>query len=284
MEISRSRVFFFNRVNATSLNLATPSYYTTDFDHSINYSTFSFYNFFFSSELVSYFKSLSIDTPFILNKVSSYRRTRFKTKFIRLNNYFFRDGKRLKFLKTLLFAYDTISYSLISSLNTSLQTKFLWKEVFLSLSYLTIPSTSTISLSNSNFLRDNDFYSNEPITRRSLFYSNFKLLDIAFSFFVYKVDKHIFKNSRGKSGKYTFIWKYIPVYKRFAFTAHWLMREIRVAPGTTLLDRLNHVLNIFLTDITRSWLWRIKKFSAYFVYFNLKTTLGTSYRLSRKTF
>jgi hypothetical protein len=195
-------------------------YYTTDFDHSVNYSTFSFYNHFFSSDLVSYFKSLSIDTPFILNKVPSYRRTKFKTKFIRLNNYFFRDGKRLKFLKTLLSSYDSISYSLISSINISLRAKFLWKEVFFSLSYLTIPPVSTISLSNNNFLRDNDIYSNEPITRRSLFYSNFKLLDIAFSFFIYKVDKHIFKNSRGKSGKYTFIWKYIPVYKRFAFTAH----------------------------------------------------------------
>lgn len=284
METSRSRVFFFNRISKINLNLTTPPYYNTDFDHSINYSTFNFYNHFFSSDLVSYFKSLSIDTPFILNKVPSYKRTGFKTKFIRLNNYFLRDGKRLKFLKTLLFSYDNISRLLISSINNSLQTKFLWKEIFLSLSHLTLPPTSAINLSNNNLLRDNDLYSNEPITRRSLFYSNFKLLDIAFSFFIYKVDKHIFKNSRGKSGKYTFIWKYIPVYKRFAFTAHWLMREIRVAPGTTLLARLSHVLNIFLTDITKSWLWRIKKFSAYFVYFNLKTTLGTSYRLSRKTF
>ena len=32
-----------------------------------------------------------------------------------------------------------------------------------------------------------------------------------FSFYIYKVDKKIFKNTRGKSGKFTFIWKYITV-------------------------------------------------------------------------
>ena len=32
-----------------------------------------------------------------------------------------------------------------------------------------------------------------------------KNLNLLFSFYIYKVDKHIYKNSRGKSGKFTFI-------------------------------------------------------------------------------
>ena len=46
-----------------------------------------------------------------------------------------------------------------------------------------------------------------------LFRNLHKILPI-FSFYIYKVDKQIFKNTRGKSGKYTFIWKYVTQYKR----------------------------------------------------------------------
>ena len=44
-----------------------------------------------------------------------------------------------------------------------------------------------------------------PLNRHNLFYRNFNKLDILFSFYIHKVDKHIYKNSRGKSGKFTFI-------------------------------------------------------------------------------
>ena len=39
-----------------------------------------------------------------------------------------------------------------------------------------------------------------------------------FSFYVKKVDKLKRKHSRGKSGKYSIIWKYIPRYKRMLTT------------------------------------------------------------------
>jgi hypothetical protein len=39
-----------------------------------------------------------------------------------------------------------------------------------------------------------------------------------FSFYVKRVDKLKRKHSRGKSGKYSIVWKYIPKYKRLLTT------------------------------------------------------------------
>lgn len=40
---------------------------------------------------------------------------------------------------------------------------------------------------------------------KSLFSTSFNSINLIFTFFIYKVDKHIYKNSRGRSGKFTFI-------------------------------------------------------------------------------
>lgn len=42
----------------------------------------------------------------------------------------------------------------------------------------------------------------------------FKKTQPIFTLYIYKVNKNIYKNTRGKSGKFTFIWKYVPLYKR----------------------------------------------------------------------
>ena len=48
-----------------------------------------------------------------------------------------------------------------------------------------------------------------------------------FSFYVQRVDKLKRRHSRGKSGKYTIIWKFVPQYKRFLTVLRWLVKDIR---------------------------------------------------------
>jgi len=48
----------------------------------------------------------------------------------------------------------------------------------------------------------------------SFFFKELVTILPIFSLYIYKVDKFIYKNTRGKSGKFTFIWKYITPYKR----------------------------------------------------------------------
>ena len=50
-----------------------------------------------------------------------------------------------------------------------------------------------------NLLTDTNLTPDNPV------FKNLLKVDTLFSFYVYKVDKHLFKNSRGKSGKFTFV-------------------------------------------------------------------------------
>ena len=46
---------------------------------------------------------------------------------------------------------------------------------------------------------------NNSLDMRNVVLTNINSFNPMFSFYVYKVDKAIYKNSRGRSGKYTFI-------------------------------------------------------------------------------
>ena len=112
---------------------------------------------------------------------------------------------------------------------------------------------------------------------RILFQNIHDLLPV-FCFYIYKVDKQIFKNTRGRSGKYTFIWKYVTQYKRPQLAMSWIMKELRITPGRTLPDRLMSLLRNFIFSHRKTWVWRVKKFSHNYVYRNCRFTLAESYR------
>jgi len=62
-----------------------------------------------------------------------------------------------------------------------------------------------------------------------------------FLFYIYKIDKKIYKNSRGKSGKYKFLWKYVPSYKRNSTMISWVAKEMRTVNGRTISSRMSRV-------------------------------------------
>ena len=127
-------------------------------------------------------------------------------------------------------------------------------------------------------LKKNNLLKLNELTINEILFQNFKKFNYLFSFYIYKVDKQIYKNSRGKSGKYTFVWKYVAPYKRNFLILHWLTKEIRIAPGKTLQDRVDHVIHNFICNTHNTWIWKIKKFSLNYVYYNLRKTLGETYK------
>jgi hypothetical protein len=102
-----------------------------------------------------------------------------------------------------------------------------------------------------------------------------------FAFYVYKVDKKIFKNTRGKSGKFTFIWKYISQYKRNFLVMHWLMKELRLKPGRSLQNRVDATIDTLVFTPQKTWIWKVKKFSHNYVYYNCRKSLAETYRTSK---
>jgi len=94
-----------------------------------------------------------------------------------------------------------------------------------------------------------------------------------FSYFIYSVDKNIRKFSRGKSGKYTFIWKYIAPYKRSHLSMRWIIKDIKFFQSKALNERLLKTFNNLLICPEKSFSWKSKIFAHNYVFKNFRKNL-----------
>ena len=107
IELKFGKRFFAGR--ALSPLQDNPDVYSNiNIDNTMDYGTSDFYENFSKSELLLYFRGLNVDVPRSLTPIASYRRTASKTKLARFNNYFQREGKKLRFMLLLLKAYDQV--------------------------------------------------------------------------------------------------------------------------------------------------------------------------------
>ena len=94
-----------------------------------------------------------------------------------------------------------------------------------------------------------------------------------FSFFVRRVDKSVRKNSRGKSGKYIIIWKYVPTYKRLYTTLRWFIKDLKFHKLKTFKMRFFKILETFILNPKSSFLVKLRQFVHVYVFENLKNKL-----------
>jgi hypothetical protein len=73
------------------------------------------------------------------------------------------------------------------------------------MSFKKITALRSLELSPYSSLQRGELSKTDELTVSSILTENFKKFNYVFSFYIYKVDKQIYKNSRGKSGKYTFV-------------------------------------------------------------------------------
>ena len=239
-------------------------------------------------EFKSFFKEISIDTPRCFSNSHSLRRNINKYYTYKLNNYFMRSGKSLKTYLLILKALHSISLP-NQSLALPNYGGFSWINIYSLLTNMNITSTYSRFSDNikvTNYLaRDiNELgieYNNQNDYRLTLI-ENFKLLEPMFLFYIYKVDKNIYKNSRGRSGKFTFLWKYVAPYKRRHIVMAWLIKESKMQPGRDLYSRLNAVLVNAVNNPNATFMSKIRKFSYNYVYYNCRRTLAETYRTSTK--
>ena len=238
----------------------------------------------------SFFRENQVDVPRCFNATGSVRRSNNELHLLKLNNYLMRDGKRAQ-------SFNYLSKSLwrlFSNPNENderpFKANYSWKTIFLNFNYLAGSSQKLSEFTtfvetpasyghlfdvNSKFIFDKwNFY-------KWLFKNVYQILPM-FSFYIYKVDKKIFKNTRGKSGKHTFIWKYVASYKRMFLVMHWLLKELRVKQGRSLSDRLDLLLKSIVVSPQTTWAYKVKKFSHNYVYRNSRQTLAETYRTSTK--
>ena len=172
----------------------------------------------------------------------------------------------------------------------SSQVPISWRTIFLNFNYLSGRSQKLNEFTNFIELSTTFGHFMDPTSKyildkwnfyKWLFKNVYQILPM-FSFYIYRVDKKIFKNTRGKSGKHTFIWKYVSPYKRMFLVMHWLLKELRVKQGRSLSDRLLLLFKSVISSPKSTWAYKVKKFSHNYVYRNSRKTLAETYRTSTK--
>jgi hypothetical protein len=209
---------------------------------------------------------------------------------IKFNNYVMRNGKRAatwRFLSKVLLNEFNNPYTLNER---TLKANYSWKSIYLTINYLIQIKSKTFSFSpilNESIIFNHRLSLNGKLIScewdlESWFFKNMYSLLPIFSFYIYKVDKKIFKNTRGKSGKFTFIWKYVTSYKRLFLVMHWLSKELKVKPGRNLEERLSALISSLVNSPKTTWIYKVKKFSNIYVYKNSRQSLASNYRTVTK--
>lgn len=102
-----------------------------------------------------------------------------------------------------------------------------------------------------------------------------------FNFYVKKVDKLRRKHSRGKTGRYEIVWKYVPKYRRFYVLLRWLLRDIRNQKFRTLDERFARSLETLVLNKNKHLISQLRKYVHKFVFENMRNTLLNSLRATR---
>lgn len=243
----------------------------------------------------SFFKDLGVNTPYILNQTKSLKRTVNHTNFLSLAVYLARKGKKVTCINLvsnliLSILYEIKNEPIIYRNMLNLQNFLFFYSMFhfksstnnsysyAAQDFFSLKVAFKLKLPNETYLDSDLLYKSEDLNPKSLYNLSLKKLNFLFAFYIYKVDKNIYKNSRGRSGKFTFVWKYVAPYKRHKLIAHWLMKEVRVAPGKTLEERLKIILRNFLVSPKDTLVWKVNRFSVNYVYYYLRRSLGETCR------
>lgn len=249
-------------------------------------------NFFYLRKLtfINFFLNNMIDVPICFKKSKSLKLKNFELPVLKFSNFLMKEGKREKILKILFKTIGDLHIhykkeQIISDVdqNNWAQLYFFFGNVFWNRLFKNTRQ-SFYNIENNIFTDYNNLVTSEEKSINSDFFVKSYLLSRlskvlpVFSYFIYSVDKNIRKFSRGKSGKYTFIWKYVAPYKRLFLAMRLIVKDIKFFSGKSISERILKTL-ISLTDSPeKSLIWKSKIFSHNHVFKNFRKTLMSSLR------
>ena len=248
----------------------------------VDESTLEHFNFLRQSTIKSFFNAQLVDVPICFQKSKSLYTPTFEIPLIKMSNMIMRSGLRGQVMQTLTTSFAHFFHSLVTDLTPS--DSLTWVQVHHLLDNLlahrdgnfrgigsTVAGAPTIRAEHT--FEDLRVKFNHKSSFNYLLFETLAKNAPIFSFYIRKVDKSIRKNSRGKSGKYTIIWKYVPVYKRLYVTLRWLLKELKFHKLQTFEKRVIQMLHTLLVDPSSSFVMRLRRFVHGFVFYNYKTTL-----------
>lgn len=134
---------------------------------------------------------------------------------------------------------------------------------------------------NFNRIQENIGRKHNDLTFKNFLYQKLIPFFPIFNFFIYNVDKNIKKFTRGKSGKFVFIWKFIPVHKRENLILKLLKKNIIFNSGKKYFLKIFNLLTQIFYNPSRNFLTKSKYFITRYVYKNFKTTLMVKMKTAR---
>ena len=230
------------------------------------YSSYGSFNleFLTLSELNKYFKLVNLKIPSCFGSSSTVSTKRIVNSIAILSKYLMYSGFLWKCVTQLNSCMNLISQTLLTGHSRTISSSTIYS--------LNNKLISQYKHSTKNLLR--------PICFDKLNYQLRSLKPI-FHFYIYKVDKQIYKNSRGKSGKYTFLWKYIQPFKRSNFLLSKLAKDIRFDSAKTFNNRITNIISTYSISINKTFIYKSIRFSNNYVFFNSKNTLLQSYKTTK---
>ena len=237
--------------------------------------------------LTSFFAQNLINVPAAFDSLKSLHYTSAALPHARLINILMRHGRRLYVSKLYSLTLwqlarniitrsssdeDDSSWTFVHSLFTSLTVSNLNRS---GVRTTPLPTFLTHSLSD----KYGQLYGNESYCvpgagwLQDILYQELIQHIPLFSFFVKRVDKRKRKHSRGKSGKYSIVWKYIPEYKRILAVLRWLASDIRFQKGKTFRERLALSIETFFFSKQSHLILQVRSFVHTFAFQNFKKTL-----------
>lgn len=263
--------------------------WTEDFD-------FQKYFYIKNSTFISFFINNMVDVPVCFKKSSSLRSKNFELPLLKFFNLLMRKGKREKILRIVLNNYRLFleapleeEYELLTDVydfrNSWINFFLLFNSTFFDQKALrhrfVIFDERTELFANNVFLDGNKLINNEDFIKNDII-SELEKLSPTFSYFIYNVDKNIRKFSRGKSGKYIFVWKYVAPYKRRYIAMRWIAKEIKFRFEKKFSERIISTLLLLKDSLHLSLAWKSKVFSHNFVFKNFKKSLMSNLKTIAK--
>lgn len=236
------------------------------------------------STITSFFAVNLVDMPVCFKKSKSLYSKTFEIPIFKFTNLIMRHGKREQVIKNVTYSFTQCFHQVIRVFN---HPDFIhWHKLYVWLNSETTNRVSDLPMffPNISLKEELPLHAGHKITTNGFFYNTTsflknllfeKLLKYSplFSFYIRRIDKSIRKNSRGKSGKYMIIWKYVPVYKRLYVTLRWFLKDLKFQKLKTFSERLVKTLEIFLLTPHLSFICKLRKFTNVFVFKNYKKTL-----------
>lgn len=245
-----------------------------------------------NSSFIKFFINNMIDVPICFKKSVSLKHHSFELPLLKFANFLMKQGKKEKIIRLIFSSFRSFFKNINTSASTQKNTSFFfsWLNLYLfGLNLLQTTSLNSNTLSNFKFQElinlkyNNIFVNNDKTINIAFFLKNYLYFLLSkvspiFSYFIYSVDKNIRKYSRGKSGKYVFIWKFIAPYKRIHLAVRWLIKDIKFNQSRIFNERLLKTFDSLVFSPEKSFSWKSKIFSHNYVFKNFRKSLMTSLR------